>query len=405
MPDSFETPVAVLIYNRPDKTARILERLSQVQPRRLLVVADGPNPAKPDDAEKTARTRALFDSLPWDCEVQREFSDTNLGCKRRVSSGIDWVFRQVEEAILIEDDILAEPSFFEFCREMLARYRDDERIGTITGCNFQNRRKRGPYSYYFSIFPHIWGWATWRRVWKRYDVDMKLWPEIRASGLLLDLLQDEAATAHWVKEFDRGYEGRIDTWDIQLLLSCWQHSQLTITPEVNLTCNIGFGAEATHTRHAHHIHADIPTRPMEFPLRHPPYMMPDFEAASWTFLPDGWMPEQAILRRERYRTGRSGIAGMMPEREADTPAGLVARAEALLRRQDVSNAFYLLTRASAWGQPVRDLERLRAVCYFSFNRWQPGLESLKAELARFPDNAEAAQMLHAAAGLLTQPPA
>ena len=151
------TPVAFIIFNRPDTTKRVFAEIAKARPPKLLVIADGPRADHPADVEKCAAVRAIIDGVDWDCEVLKNYSDVNLGCKRRVSSGLDWVFDTVEEAIILEDDCLPHPTFFRFCEEMLEKYRDDKRIAMISGDNLQFGRKRTGYSYYFSRYPHIWG--------------------------------------------------------------------------------------------------------------------------------------------------------------------------------------------------------------------------------------------------------
>src|SRR5512139_3287315 len=170
-----KTPVAFIIFNRPDTAERVFAEIAKARPPKLLVVADGPRANRSGEAEKCAATRAIIDRVDWDCEVLTNFSDTNLGCKNRVSSGIDWVFEQVPEAIILEDDCLPHPTFFRFCEELLERYRDDERIGMISGDNFQLGQKRTDASYYFSRYNHIWGWASWRRAWRHYDREASAW--------------------------------------------------------------------------------------------------------------------------------------------------------------------------------------------------------------------------------------
>ena len=172
------TPVAFLIFNRPDTTARVFEAIRQAKPPKLLVVADGPRPDRPDDVEKCKAARAIIDRVDWACEVLTNYSDLNLGCGKRPATGITWVFEQVEEAIIFEDDCLPHPSFFRFCEELLNYYRHDERIMVISGNNFQFGRNRTDDSYYFSRYNHIWGWASWRRAWEYFDYDLKLWPKI-----------------------------------------------------------------------------------------------------------------------------------------------------------------------------------------------------------------------------------
>lgn len=275
MPDfKLTTPVALLIFNRPDTTQRVFDAIAKAKPTKLLVVADGPRDNRPGEAEKCAQTRAIIQKVDWDCEVITHFATSNMGCKMRVSSGIDWIFEQVEEAIILEDDCLPEQSFFRFCEEMLERYRDHERVSMVSGGNLQFGRTRGTGSYYFSRYTHIWGWATWRRAWQRYDREMKLWPAFREQGWLEAIFNKPGEQAYWRHSFDAVYEGSLDTWDCQWTFAALIHGMLQIVPNVNLISNIGFGPGATHT-HEIGIHANMPTQAMEFPLVHPDFVLPD----------------------------------------------------------------------------------------------------------------------------------
>jgi len=275
------TPVAFIIFNRPNTTREVFKTIAQAQPPKLLVIADGPRANRPGEAEKCAEARAVVDHMDWQCEVLKNYSDTHLGCRDRVASGLDWVFDIVEESIILEDDCVPHPTFFRFCDELLKRYRDDERIMAISGDNFQFGRQRTEYSYYFSRYPHCWGWATWRRAWCHYDGEMRLWPAIRDGGWLQGILENRRAIAYWTKIFDKMYNGDIDTWDYAWTFICWIQSGLTILPTVNLVSNIGFGENATHTRGGGRI-ANMSVQPMDFPLSHPPFVLRDAKADELT---------------------------------------------------------------------------------------------------------------------------
>jgi len=262
------TPVAFIIFNRPDTTALVFAEIAKARPPKLLVVGDGPRAHKAGEAERVAATRAIIDQVDWPCEVLTHFSDTNLGCKKRVSSGIDWVFEQVEEAIILEDDCLPNQSFFQFCQEMLEYYRHDSRIGMISGNNFQVGGKTVPYSYYFSKYTHIWGWASWRDRWQAYDVDMMIWPQVKKEGRLLDLIMTKSEVPYWKSIFDRVYRGEIDTWDYQWSFANWCLGRINVLPSVNLISNVGFGSNATRTVIPSPL-ANLPTQAMPFPLKHP----------------------------------------------------------------------------------------------------------------------------------------
>ena len=265
------TAVGFIIFNRPDTTARVFAEIARARPPRLLVVGDGARPDREGEAEKVAAARAVLAQVDWDCEVSTNFSEVNLGCNRRVSSGIDWIFEQVEEAIIVEDDCLPDPSFFRFCEEMLARYRDDQRIGMICGSNFQSGRRRGPASYYFSKYSIIWGWAGWRDRWSEsYDVKMAAWPEVRDQGWLADMLGSRQEVRYWGNIFERVYRGEIDTWDYQWFFSNWLQGRMNVVPAVNLISNLGYGADATHTTSAVSRVANLALAQLPFPLKHPP---------------------------------------------------------------------------------------------------------------------------------------
>ncbi len=275
--------VAFLIFKRPDTTAKVFEAIRQAQPQKLLVIADGPRQDRPDEAEKCAATQAIIERVDWECEVLTNYSEVNLGCAKRVSSGLDWVFELVEDAVIIEDDCVPHPSFFHFCEELLQRYRDDQRIMSIAGSNFQFGRSVTDYSYYHSLYHDCWGWATWKRAWKYFDFEMKLWPKLKETSFLQDHLLDANVAQYWQQKFDLTYELKKDSWFYRWLYSCWVQNGIALVPDINSVSNIGFSAGATHTvedaRYANLAIAEIP-----FPLKHPPFMFLNREADRLNFL-------------------------------------------------------------------------------------------------------------------------
>lgn len=277
-----KTAVAFLVFNRPDTTKQVFERIRQARPPKLLVVADGPRDSHPTDPEKCAAARAIIETIDWDCEVLKNYSETNLGCKKRISSGLDWVFEQEEEAIILEDDCLPDPTFFPFCEELLEKYRHDCRIMHISGNNFQFGRRRTEYSYYFSIYNHCWGWATWRRAWNLYDLKMKKLHEPVTKKHFRQLLKDPYAVRYWMSKFSKTQSNKIDTWDYQWTFCCWMNYGLTILPEVNLVTNIGFNQVGTHTKWSKDIYANLATQPITFPLEHPTSITPCRKADQFT---------------------------------------------------------------------------------------------------------------------------
>lgn len=274
---SLSVPVALLIFKRPEHTEAVFEVIRQAQPKKLLVIADGPRASRSGEAEKCAAARAVIDRVDWDCEVLKNYSDVNLGCGVRPATGINWVFEQVEEAIILEDDCLPHPTFFNFCEELLEKYRDDERVMLIGGTNHFGKWKSKNQSYHFSIFSGIWGWASWRRAWKFYDYEMKLLPEALEAQLLNNLFPNPEHRVYWENLLQRAYEDGSKTyWDYQWLFTRWAQNGLGIIPEVNLVSNIGFGPDATHT-FAKNSLADLETQGVSLPLKHPPFIIQNVE--------------------------------------------------------------------------------------------------------------------------------
>jgi hypothetical protein len=263
------TAVAFIIFNRPDATKRVFAEIARARPPQLLVVGDGSRSNREGEAEKVAACRAVIDRVDWPCEVLTNFSEINLGCKVRVSSGLDWVFEQVPEAIILEDDCLPHPTFFRFCQELLERYRDDHRIGMISGSNFQFGYTLNNDSYYFSNMNHIWGWASWRNRWQQdYDVKMECWPKVRDEGRVADWVSDKSVQYYLIEILNKVFKGDIDTWDYQWYFASRCNGRVSIMPNINLISNIGFGSNATHTTRENKF-ANLPIKSISFPLIHP----------------------------------------------------------------------------------------------------------------------------------------
>lgn len=277
-----QTPVAFFIFNRPDTTERVFAEIAKARPPKLLVVADGPRPGRPGEEEKCAAARALIERVDWDCQVLKHYAEANLGLGSRMASGLDWIFRLVDEAVILEDDCLPHPTFFRFCQELLERYRDDKRVMTVSGNNFQFGRRRSQYSYYFSRYPFTWGWATWRRAWQFYAFKITGWPRLQQAGWLEDFLVDRRAVKYWENIFNLVFKGQMDTWDYQWILCCWLQKGLSLIPNVNLVSNLGFRPDGTHTKDCGSIFANMKLTEMVFPLRHPSVMIRDKLADSLT---------------------------------------------------------------------------------------------------------------------------
>lgn len=276
MTEQLAAPVALIIFNRPDLTARVMEQIALAKPKQLFIIADGPRANKEGEAAKCLESRKMVEHITWPCEVFRNYSNENLGCRERIASGLDWVFGKVDRAIILEDDCIPDQSFFSYCNELLERYKNDTRIGAISGTNMNSTTLDIQASYYFSKYPLVWGWATWARVWQNYDVNIPFWGAVRETNWLSSIVHEEEFD-HWQKAFNRVFEHAFDTWDYQLVFSIWHQGQITIQPAVNLISNIGFRDDATHTKNDHWL-ADMTRNQLQFPLRHPMGFNPNFEA-------------------------------------------------------------------------------------------------------------------------------
>ena len=277
----YDVPVLLVAFNRPERLAALISELREIRPARVYVAVDGPRRDVPGEKERVLATRAEVAAIDWPADVRTLYREENLGCGRGVSGAIDWLFAHEERGIVLEDDILPDPSFFPFCAELLDRYQDDPRVWAISGCNFvPARHLSGFASYRFTSVPHIWGWATWRRAWDDYRFDASHW---RKRLDLLSLRRAAGSTmgaAYWAAMFELAARGAVDTWDFQAALTAMSEGGLTATANVNLVENVGFGSGSTHTQARPGYVRPVET--MAFPLVHPPEVIVDSRSEDWT---------------------------------------------------------------------------------------------------------------------------
>ncbi len=253
---ALHTPILFLIFNRPDTTFKVFESIAQQQPSKLYIAADGPRSDKHGEDLLCQNTRDIVTQINWPCEVKTLFREQNLGCRHAISEAIDWFFEQEEEGIILEDDCLPHPDFFRFCVSMLDRYRHEEKVMHISGDNFQGGIIHGNSSYYFSGYAHIWGWATWRRAWKKYNVNMSY---EEAVEIIDHHFNGFVERKYWKLVAKKVKTGEFNTWDYQWAFTLWKFKGLAIIPNVNLISNIGFGESSTHLGDANHIFANMPS--------------------------------------------------------------------------------------------------------------------------------------------------
>lgn len=272
-----QSPILLLIFNRPDTTQEVFKKIRAAKPARLYIAADGPRADRDTDKKLCEQARAVAAQVDWDCTVKTLFREDNIGCKTAVYTALEWFFEQEEEGIIFEDDCVPADSFFYFCDTMLEKYRTDTRIRHITGCNLQRGKQWGDASYYFSQFSNVWGWASWKRVWKDYDFKLDRYTREEAATQLKKIFTDPFLINDWLVIFSAIQAGTINAWDYQLVFLNFFENGLCITPNTNLVSNIGFRSDATNTPDPHNPNAGIPAQELTS-ITHPRFFLPEKEA-------------------------------------------------------------------------------------------------------------------------------
>jgi len=291
------TPLLFIVFNRPDTTQVVFEAIRKAKPQKLYIAADGARPNVKSDEENCEKVKAIVSKVDWDCDVKTLFREKNLNCGKAPSSAMTWLFENEEEGIILEDDCLPSSSFFLFCQELLDYYRDDTRVMHIGGNNFLNGwQKDHDYSYYFSRSGHIWGWATWRRAWQKFDFDISLYPKLKEKSYFDQFFMNSLERFYRLRKFDRTRErnGTADWWDYQWDFARFVNSGLAIVPKKNLVKNIGFGEDATHTLNGNNRYTKMQAEEIELPLRHPPFMIRDMESDKKYF--SGFMKDTVMTK-------------------------------------------------------------------------------------------------------------
>ena len=330
--EALTTPVLLLIFSRPDTTRRVFETIRQARPARLYVAADGPRAGHPTDAVRCAETRAVVQEVDWPCQVFTLFQEENLNCGLAPVTAMNWFFEHEPEGIILEDDCVPSPSFFPFCAELLARYRDDARVMHIGGNNFGSEASKplGPNdpSYYFSTQRNSWGWATWRRAWQLYDYHLTDFKQVTASGEL-----NSTFTGPLEKRYRLSKMAGVlalpqppDVWDYQWEYTIARHQGLYIVPAVNLVGNIGFGNGSTHTHDGDDVMSAVPARDLAFPLRHPATVAQDRKRDNRRFN-EFLMSRISTIMRRLFAGQKPMASGLQsPKQRQPTPAPAPANA-------------------------------------------------------------------------------
>jgi hypothetical protein len=270
-----ETPILFLIFNRPDTARQVFSQIRKMKPRRLYVAADGPR--FPEEKAVCDKVREIVSDIDWDCHVRTLFRDKNLGCGKAVSQAITWFFENEPEGIVLEDDCLPADSFFGFCSVTLEKYRDDDRIGHVTGSNFQKGIVRGDGSYYFSNLTHVWGWAGWRRAWEGFEQNIPTWPLFKKLNCMEKMPAHGQFRDIWMHYLELHHRG-FNAWGYSYGYHNFTNSRLSIIPNVNLITNIGCSGEASPTHYIkNHPFAALPLGELGTVV-HPSFIMADIEA-------------------------------------------------------------------------------------------------------------------------------
>ena len=264
------TAVLFIIFNKPKTTQTVFEAIRLAKPIRLYIAADGPRENKSGEKELCEQTRKIAQNVDWDCEVKTLFQKENLGCGKAVSHAISWFFENEEMGIILEDDCLPHQSFFKYCEELLEKYKNNEKIGIISGNNHQRGRKIGDFSYYFSDIANTWGWATWARSWNDFRLNVNELDENLVLNEIKKLFPEKKFNNFWIKIYKKMKKIETDIWDYQFYFSQIAKNRVFIDPNVNLVSNIGYNdINSTHTFDKYSPLANIPVQAMEFPLKHP----------------------------------------------------------------------------------------------------------------------------------------
>lgn len=306
----FNTPILFIVFNRPDVTVQVFSKIRETKPKYLFIAADGPRSEKDGEAELCKQTREILQDIDWPCELKTLLREENLGCGKAVSEAITWFFDNVEQGIILEDDCLPNQSFFTYCENLLDYYKNEPRVMHIGGTNSQFGKIRGKYSYYFSKYPHIWGWATWKHSWEKYKYSFSKDDDKKLDNIFKSYHFTQKEIEYWKHHWDIvNGENKINTWDIQWTFTCWFNNGITIVPNTNLITNLGFSSNATHTKSDSDL-ANLPTKDIGI-IEHPTSFSIDVKADDYTFT------KYNLLEQPTHLKLREWVARQLPKSVKD----------------------------------------------------------------------------------------
>ena len=272
-----EPAVLFIVFNRPDTTEQVFEAIRVAKPPRLYIAADGPRANYTGDLEKVAMVRKIATSVDWLCEVKTLFREDNLGCKHAVSGGINWFFENEEQGIILEDDCLPSKSFFWFCEDLLNKYKYEDRVMHIAGMTYEEKADNiDNYSYHFCKVGGIWGWASWRRAWKKYELEMNSYDQAIKDNIFDNLFYKSPKIKNFYLDMFYKAYGNTHTWDYQWTFTKIINNSINIMPAKNLVKNIGFNhKDAAHTTSKQKKYLDMKLNELQFPLKHLRFIVVD----------------------------------------------------------------------------------------------------------------------------------
>lgn len=267
----FNTPILLITFNRPEHTRKVFEEIKKQKPPTLFVFQDGTREGNKADVEKCKAVRSIFEEpIDWDCKLNTYYANENLGCGLGPTTAITWFFENVQQGIIIEDDAVPAPDFFEYAEVLLEKYKLNDQIKVI-GSMHLDGKSYGDGSYHFTMMNrNLCAWATWKRVWTDFDYFMD---KISLSQLMSAMMKYNATKKeinYWCDRLDEIHRNRLNesSWDMQFLMSIWLRHGMGICPNVNLSTNIGFDSEGTHTQDNKNAAANLSTGCI-LPLKHP----------------------------------------------------------------------------------------------------------------------------------------
>lgn len=261
----YDVPILLILFKRIDSTKLILNELRKQRPKYIYIVADGPR--NKEEKKETDKLREfVLKEIDWPCTVNRKFREENWGCDNSSVDALNWFFKNVEYGIFLEDDCIPSQSLFEFHKEILERYKDEERVKCVCGTNFIEKRAKFETSYGFSkqVFSG-WGFATWSRAWK---IDrQKIKNTINSKN---KIFSDPAYDFIYKKKLNDVISGKIEGWDHLFSATIALESGLRVVPAKNLVENTGFEGDSSHEfDEVDKKYLNIKRESLGFPLVHP----------------------------------------------------------------------------------------------------------------------------------------